>query len=130
RYQAGEKRRVRVREVQVEEQHLSRIPPGEGADEVERDGRAPRTPLRRVHADDRRLLQEHAPGGLDGRIGKRALALVGELAQLFEGVALAAGHRAVQALPVEREQVAIGLRVDRRLLRPVQETGSLAKEVA
>jgi hypothetical protein len=76
RNQPGEQRGVRVREVEVEQQHFAGISPRKRADEVERDARAAGAALRRVNADHGRLLEQHPPRCLDARVTERGRALL------------------------------------------------------
>ena len=76
-------------------------------------------------------MEEEAPGRLHAGVGVSAEALVGEAPHLGEGLVLAAARQhQVEALAVERQEVALGLGIDRRLLGLIQETGAFAEEVA
>ena len=116
-----------VWEVQVQEEHLPRVAAGQRANQVERDGGPACAALGRVDADHRGLLQQHAPARLDSCVRKRAEALLGQFAQLIEQGAIAAENRG-EALAVEGEQRAVGLGVDRRLVRSVQQAGRISEK--
>src|SRR5690349_14056853 len=112
---------MRVRKVEVEQKHLAGIAPRQRRGQVEGDARSTRPALRRVDADDGGFLEQLSPRGLDRDVGKRAEAALRDVVELLEKIVVQSAGDGVEALPVEREQVAVGLRVDRRLLRPAED---------
>jgi len=69
---------MRIRKVEVQQQHLARISLREGTDQVERDARSPGSALGRVDTHHDRLLEQHSPCRLDTCVRKEQEALLGK----------------------------------------------------
>src|SRR5207249_11262920 len=79
--------------------------------------------------DDGGLFEKETPGRLDGGVGECPIPLIRHSAHLVQKTTVAADD-CVEALPIERDQAAVGLRDNVALLPAVEHARRFTNEVA